>query len=342
MQITLAPLEKEKLESQHRKERDKHICDRIKAVLLSSESWTIPMISQALRIHVETVRRHLKDYQDGLKLKPENGGSSELLSEKKLVFLIDHIEQAAYVRVSDICFYVKEKFQITYTVAGMTKWLHRHGFSYKKPKETPAKADGLAQKTWIEAYKKFLTTTPKDEPVLFGDGVHPTMATKVTYGWIRKGRTKLIETTASRTRMNLFGGLNLKTMTATIASYKTLNQESMTQYFAILKKQYPNARQIHIILDQGPYNKAIKTKEAARKFGIVLHYLPTYSPNLNPIERLWKVMNEHVRNNVFFKSAKEFREAILTFFEKTWPQIAQSMKNRINDNFQIIKPASSG
>ena len=50
-------------------------------------------------------------------------------------------------------------------------------------------------------------------------------------------------------------------------------------------------------------------------YGITLHYLPPYSPNLNPIERLWKVMNEYVRNNRFFKSAKEFKKEILTFFE---------------------------
>jgi transposase len=52
--------------------------------------------------------------------------------------------------------------------------------------------------------------------------------------------------------------------------------------------------------------------------GIVLHYLPPYSPNLNPIEIVWKVMNEHVRNNLFFSLAKEFREAIKQFFDHTW------------------------
>ena len=69
----------------------------------------------------------------------------------------------------------------------------------------------------------------------------------------------------------------------------------------------------------------------------MLHYLPPYSPNLNAIERLWKVMNERVRNNRFFKDAKEFRKAIMDFFAKTWPQIAWSMVDRINDNFQRLK-----
>lgn len=45
-------------------------------------------------------------------------------------------------------------------------------------------------------------------------------------------------------------------------------------------------------------------------------------------------MNEHVRNNRFFQSAKEFRREIAEFFEVTWPQIAMSYVDRINDNFQ--------
>jgi len=83
----------------------------------------------------------------------------------------------------------------------------------------------------------------------------------------------------------------------------------------------------------------IETKQAAENYGITLHYLPTYCPNLNPIERLWKVMTEYVRNNRVFKSAAEFRKVINEFFAK-WPKIASSMVDRIN-NFQILNKVSS-
>ncbi|KFK58199.1 hypothetical protein JS84_17045, partial [Vibrio vulnificus] len=74
---------------------------------------------------------------------------------------------------------------------------------------------------------------------------------------------------------------------------------------------------------------------------IELYYLPPYSPNLNPIERLWKVMNEKSRNNVYFKSKRDFKVAIDHFFAVTLPEIAGSLTSRINDNFQVLKPASS-
>ena len=70
----------------------------------------------------------------------------------------------------------------------------------------------------------------------------------------------------------------------------------------------------------------------------VLHILPPYSPNLNPIERLWKVMNELSRNNQVFKTFNEFKEKIRGFFSVIWPNIADDYRERINDNFQSLKP----
>ena len=168
------------------------------------------------------------------------------------------------------------------------------------------------------------------------------MATKVTYGWIRTGLCKPTLTTASRTRVNLMGSINLETMKVTIGAYETIDSVAMEEHFKKLRKKYPKAPKIHLILDQGPYNTSAETKKAAKRHDIVLHYLPPYSPNLNPSERLWKVMNEHTRNNRFFQSAKEFRAAIMEFFELTWPKIAQSMVDRINDNFETLKLTSSG
>ena len=50
------------------------------------------------------------------------------------------------------------------------------------------------------------------------------------------------------------------------------------------------------------------------RLGIKLWHLPPYSPNLNLIERAWKVMNEEVRNNVYFPDAKTFTSTDLPAF----------------------------
>jgi len=340
MKIALTIVEKEALELQHSKERDRRVADRIKAVLLNAEGWTQKQIAQALRIRYETVQNHLNDYKNTKKLKPENGGSQSHLNPFQISELISHLETNTYIKAGHICNYIEQRFGVKFTVSGITKWLEKNRFSYKKPKGTPAKADPEKQAEFIRHYEDLLNNLPEDEPIEFADAVHPTMATKITYAWIRKGQDKLIATTASRTRINLLGSINLETMEVTIAAHETIDSKAMEKHFAALRKKYPKAPKIHQILDRGPYNISKDTKTAAEKYGIVLHHLPTYSPNLNPIERLWKVMNEFVRNNRVFKSAAEFRKVINEFFAK-WPEISHSMIDRINDNFQILNKVSS-
>ena len=76
----------------------------------------------------------------------------------------------------------------------MHKWLHRNGFSYKKPKGLPYKSDSELQKKFVAEYELLKEKVGVHEPILFIDSVHPTQATKLSYGWIRAGQTKHIGT----------------------------------------------------------------------------------------------------------------------------------------------------
>lgn len=338
--IQLTTLEKERLDLRHQQTNDGKERDRIKAVLLRCEGWTVPMIAQALRLHESTIIRHLNDYRES-KLKPANGGSESRLDEEMTVALIAHLEQYTYHQVQDIADYINARWSLHYSVPGLNKWLHRHGFSYKKPKGVPHKADEQLQKNFIKKYRRLKTVSGGKEPILFMDSVHPSQATKLSHGWIKTGETKQVETTASRTRMNLIGVIKLNDLASTIVrQYDTINAQSIIEYLRAIRNEYQSDKRIHLILDRAGYHRAKEVKKEARKLKIKLHYLPAYSPNLNPIERLWKVMNEKVRNNRFFKSAKDFKQAIWEFFDNMLPNIADSLNGRINDNFEILKVAS--
>ncbi|MEZ8140364.1 IS630 family transposase [Enterovibrio sp. FF113] len=342
MKMTLTKNQKQVLESQHDTTRDGRVRDRIKAVLLASEGWSTAMISQALRIHETTVLRHLKDYEQSEKLKPENGGSNSHLSTADTMGLIEHLSEFTYHHTFQVVAYVDGQFGVKYTVAGMNKWLHHNGFSYKMPKGVPHKFDEAKQQDFIHHYDALKSGCGKGESILFIDAVHPTQATKITYGWIRTGQDKMLETTGSRSRLNIIGALNLNDISGTIVSeYDTINSESIIRFFCKLRERYPLAHKLHIILDGAGYHRSDIVRDAAFVLNIELHYLPPYSPNLNPIERLWKVMNEHSRNNVYFKSKRDFQEAIEQFVTVTLPEIAGSLTSRINDHFQMLKPASS-
>lgn len=340
MKIELSPETKKALEKRHRVERDARVCDRIKAVLLKSEGWGNEAIAQALRIHVETVAKHLQDWVKLEKLKPENGGSKSHLNVDQEKTLEQHLQTQVHLTVRSICDWVYKQFNVLYSIAGMTAWLRRKEFRYKLPKGTPLKADEAQQEAFIEDYLEQVEQSSAEQPIVFMDAVHPTMATKITHGWIKKGVNKLIATTASRTRVNVIGAIELSTLKVVNSLVETVNAQTVGEFFHQLRQAYPTAQKIRVILDCAGYHRSSALKSVAESLNIQLHYLPPYSPNLNPIERLWKVMNETTRNNVIFTSAEQFRQAISGFFDKTLPLIKDSLRSRINDNFQVLRTAS--
>ncbi|WP_411596134.1 IS630 family transposase [Escherichia coli] len=341
MKIFITEQQKAELERLHDSSRDGQVRDRLKAILLASEGWSSAMIAQALRLHQTTIDHHISEFLNKGKLKPENGGSDSKLSAEQTAFLISQLSDNLFHHTRDVIAFVTRTWNIIFSIPGMNKWLHRNGFTYKKPSGVPHKLSEEKQRQFIEYYKE-LKTTVGDEPILFIDGVHPTQATKISYGWIRKGQKKAVKTTGSRTRLNIMGALNLKALTSPlICEYKTINEYNVSLFLNEIRKVYPDYNQkIHVILDGAGYHRSQLVKDWAEVVNIRLHYLPPYSPNLNPIERMWKLMNEHVRNNRYFSSTREFREAISVFFNQTLPDIADSLTSRINDHFQVFTPAS--
>ena len=341
MKIFITEQQKAELERLHDSSRDGRVRDRIKAILLASEGWSSAMIAQALRLHQTTIDHHISEFLNKGKLKPENGGSDSKLSAEQTAILISQLSDNLFHHTRDVIAFVTRTWNIIFSIPGMNKWLHRNGFTYKKPSGVPHKLSEEKQRQFIEYYKE-LKTTVGDEPILFIDGVHPTQATKISYGWIRKGQKKAVKTTGSRTRLNIMGALNLKALTSPlICEYKTINEYNVSLFLNEIRKVYPDYNQkIHVILDGAGYHRSQLVKDWAEVVNIRLHYLPPYSPNLNPIERMWKLMNEHARNNRYFSSTREFREAISVFFNQTLPDIADSLTSRINDHFQVLTPAS--
>lgn len=228
MKIFITAQQKTELERLHDSSRDGRVRDRIKAILLASKGWSSAMIAQALRLHQTTVDHHISEFLNKGKLKPENGGSDSKLSAEQRAFLISQLSNNLFHHTRDIIAFFSRTWDIVFSVPGMNKWLHRNGFTYKKPSGVPHKFSEEKQRQFIEYYEE-LKATAGDEPVLFIDAVHPTQATKISYGWIRKGHKKAVKTTGSRTRLNIMGTLNLKTLaTPLICEYKTINEYNVS------------------------------------------------------------------------------------------------------------------
>jgi transposase len=141
MLIYLRGEERRSLISRHKVERDGYIRDRIKVVLWRDEGASYTEIARRLFIDVETVRRHMKVYEESRRLGPERGGSKKKLNEDQSEALLSHLEEKTYRHVKEIVAYVKVHHGITYSVSGMHHWLKAHGFRYKQPKAIPGKID---------------------------------------------------------------------------------------------------------------------------------------------------------------------------------------------------------
>ncbi|WP_220017538.1 transposase [Candidatus Rhabdochlamydia oedothoracis] len=113
--------------------------------------------------------------------------------------------------------------------------------------------------------------------------------------------------------MHFAGALCLTGMKIVTEEYKTVDADAMLDFFKKLEKQ-TEARIIHVILDNARSNKNKKLEEFLMSSRIKVHYLSPYSPNLNPIERLWKILKEKTVYNRYYETSVTFFQAIRGFF----------------------------
>jgi transposase len=329
------------LKIEHKRERDGRIRDRIKAVLLTDDGWTPQQIAKVLLISDQAVREHVHEYEVFNKLKPESGGSEEKLTEKQSKQLVTHLEMHTYLYVKDIVAYVAVTFNVSYSVPGMRHWLRRHNFSYKKPALVPGKADKECQQQWLAYYEKLRQGLPEDETIGFIDGVHPTHNVQPAFGWIKTGVRKEICANTGRKRINLSGMIDVVEHKLLIQEDKTLNAENTIHFFQKIEEAYPTKRKVHIFCDNAPYYRNKMVKQYLENSRLELHFLPPYSPNLNPIERLWKWMKERVIYNIYYEYFEEFKDAVMGFFgvlSTVQPESAlgQILRGRVRDKFSPI------
>lgn len=335
MERKLSSKERSHLIERHRKERDKRICDRIKAVLAYDDGYNYSEIAKILLLDDETIRRHIKDYFRENKVAPNNGGSESKLTNQESAKLIEHLSEKTYLYVKEIREYVKKTFGKKYSRSGMTKWLVANNFRYKKPHGVPAKYDKQKQQEFIKFYNDLKAKTKGKEPIYFADSVHPQHQTHLAYGWILKGVRKEVKMTGRQKRLNFIGGICLADHRIIYENTEKVNGKSINIFLKKLRSKHPGENKIHAIMDNAGYHKSEEVKNYAKLLSIELHFLPPYSPNLNPIERLWKIMHEQVSYNKYYEKFAEFSEATSHFFRNI-SKSKKILRSRITDNFQIL------
>ncbi len=328
------------LRNAHKTTRDKRLADRVKAILSLHAGYSYEDVAHILLLDEVTLRRYVKQFQekgiDGLLECRYTGGTASLtpIQEEQLTRFLDTNTQRTAKEIVD---HIRTVYHVSYTVIGVTKLLHRLGFSYKKPKIVPGEADAKKQERFLAAYRKLQAKMEKQDHLYFVDATHPQHNTRPSYGWILKGKAhdKLVKTTSGRKRLNLHGALNGKTHHAVVLSEQTINAQSVIRLGTTLLKKHKKGK-IYLILDNARYYHAKIVKTWRQTHGrIKFIFLPSYSPNLNLIERLWRFFHQKVTWNRYFESFEEFKSESLGFF-KHLKYYDKELATLLTDNFQII------
>lgn len=326
------------LEEAHRAAQHKKQADRIKAILLLNEGFSYETIAHILRLNDSTVRRYGKEYEqtgiDGL-LENHYHGSDPLLTNNQRIQLEAYLDERVRPTAEAVCAWVKKQFGIDYSIEGMTHLLHRLGFSYKKTRHVPGKADAVKQEAFVVQYEQLKKDKKPEDRIYFVDASHPHHNSMPAYGWIRTGETKEIKSNTGRQRLNLNGALNLEGLEVIIREDDMINATSVIALLEQIEGAQPEGL-IYLILDNARYNRSKKVAAYVKKHKrIKFMFLPPYAPNLNIIERLWKFFHEKTLYNTYYDSFKEFKTAVLDFFDGI-QNYRGELQTRLTDSFQII------
>ncbi len=171
----------------------------------------------------------------------------------------------------------------------------------------------------------------------FVDAVHPQHNTRSTYAWIKKGEQKAIATNSGRRRINLNGAMNAhRPDEVVIHEAETIDAAATIALYEKLLVQYPDKKQIYVFGDNARYYRNEQLTEwLDQNPRIIQFFIPTYSPNLNLIERLWKFLRKKVINTKFYPTFQEFQRAIQHFFANI-QQYKSELQNLITFNFQRL------
>ena len=142
---------------------------------------------------------------------------------------------------------------------------------------------------------------------------------------------------SGRQRYNVLGALNaISHKLITVVNDSYINAQSVCDLLWKLSRQNLKAP-ITLVLDNARYQKCKVVWELAEALNIELLYLPSYSPNLNLIERLWKFLKKQCLYSKYYDNFGKFKEAISKVLKETHTTHKAELDSLLTLNFQTFK-----
>jgi len=280
--------------------------NRILAILALAEEETVEKVAKMLRVSDEAVRQWIKRFLVGgvigLRSKKSPGRPSKLTKKQKRE-LADVIEAgpaaAGFVgncwRSPMIQHLIYERFRVFYSVHYISQLLKNMGFSYQKARFVSDHLDEAARKQWLDEKWQAILAEGKQKQalLLFGDEASFPHWGSLSYTWARKGQQPTIKTSGKRKGYKVLGLIDYFTGRFFYkCQEERFNSETYMTYLSEVLAQ--TKQHIVLIQDGARYHtsKAMKAFFEQHKERLTVYQLPSYSPDYNPIEKLWKKIKE--------------------------------------------------
>jgi len=217
------------------------------------------------------------------------------------------------MQLSTICSKLLED-GLNVTKKSLKRFLKSLGYSYKRARAKITKCD---KEIFDEAkeeivYLKEETLKNENLELYFFDESSFSLTPNIPYGWSLKNETIELEGTRSKS-LKVLGFLGLDNQLKSYTTTGTIDSIFVITIFDDFVSQIPKNKQVTVILDNAPTHRSklfqAKIEEWKEK-GLTLYFLPTYAPELNRIEILWRFMKYNWINIPDYASSQTLEDYI--------------------------------
>jgi hypothetical protein len=222
-----------------------------------------------------------------------------------------------------------------YSERGMQALLRRKGDRRIKTRRVPGKAKAAQQEAWVIDYEKLKAALGTLDRIYFVDAVHPTPTVQIPYVWTKKGPRRRIRSNTGRERYNILGAYGPREREyIDVRGTGNVNAQTLTQLIDLIRERHPEAGRILLILDHARYNHAHWVQEHVAGTNVELHHLPSHSPNLNLMERLWGFLKDKALGD-YHPTFEGFGEAIAQVLDHL-EDYEEELATLMTEKFEIL------